>query len=833
MFIPRSLFSSAYAHLKSHAHPSTTSVLILCALDADSLCAARILASLLKRDYILHQIKPVAGYQDLEKVNETLVKGNEELKFIICLGMGGLVDLSAFLELSRGGGADGVECWIIDGRRPWNLYNVYGGGKDGDDMVAARGGKVIGGRHGVGDSVGGIKCFDDGDIAEEMEQEKDAFKALIEMPEVDDDSDSDDDDDDDEGEAASEDEEGEGGVRLDLNGDRRSSQNSGRKRKSSDELMDDSDEEDGGRRSRRIRRDSDVSSDASTPVLHRHTLLSHSSSRPLGSSPPPLRNPNPNDDDPIPTSPSQHLPSEPPLPPYVASAKSLRRKLRRLRRKHESTIASYYSQGTWYGEPISSLLYSLAADLGREDNDILWLSIVGVCAGETYGRTISLGPPRRTGGGWGADNREDQIRGILKDEVRRLNPPDLNQTGAMSSGNANGVSGVTALQTTARSPSDTSIRISPEYRFMLIRHWSLYDSMLHSSYLGTKLHIWSEHGRKRLHKLLAKMGFSLSQCKQNYTHMDMDLKRSLKEKLERYAPLYGLDGVVKEGFVRCWGWRGCLSAADVAYVVGGILEVGKGQKTGRSKGTDPNDEVSEEVGRLEEEKEVEEWITNFWDAYDALTNVEQLKSALPIAMNLHRAILRTGTALIEKRQIRLLRAFRLAVVKEGPDLPVFTHPNALSKLALWISEAIMEQEREASKKKHLPLVVASLNERRGVYVVVGTALGAEVANSLKIQKKKEKSAKQAEKEEKRRKREEEGLDDEEEEEEEDSDDDSDDEGEEEKRGGRNRFGIAFQEVANSTQARIRIDSFEATVVEVKKEDLAGFLEGLSLGLSLQ
>ena len=210
--------------------------------------------------------------------------------------------------------------------------------------------------------------------------------------------------------------------------------------------------------------------------------------------------------------------------------------------------------------------------------------------------------------------------------------------------------------------------------------------------------------------------------------------------------------------------------------------------------------------------------------------------ALPIAMNLHTAILRTGTALIEKRQIRLLRAFRLAVVKEGPDLPIFTNPNALSKLALWISEAILEQEREASKRKHLPLVVASLNERRGVYVVVGTALGAEVANSLKFQKKKERKARKAEKEEKRRRREEEGLDDEEEEqgEDDDSDDDSDDEeGEQEKRGGRNRFGIAFQHVANSTQARIRIDSFEATVVEVKKEDLAGFLEGLSTQISLQ
>jgi cell division control protein 45 len=44
----------------------------------------------------------------------------------------------------------------------------------------------------------------------------------------------------------------------------------------------------------------------------------------------------------------------------------------------------------------------------------------------------------------------------------------------------------------------------------------------------------------------------------------------------------------------------------------------------------------------------------------------------------------------------------------------------------------------------------------------------------------------------------------------------------------NRFGQAFQEVVDETAARVRIDSFEHSVVEVKKEDLAGFLEALSL-----
>ena len=99
-----------------------------------------------------------------------------------------------------------------------------------------------------------------------------------------------------------------------------------------------------------------------------------------------------------------------------------------------------------------------------------------------------------------------------------------------------------------------------------------------------KLHIWSDSGKRKLHKLLAKMGISLSQSKQTYTHMDMDIKRGLRQKLLKIAPMYGLEGLVPReanhgaregwGFVRCWGWKACLSAIDVGTVIGAILEVG-------------------------------------------------------------------------------------------------------------------------------------------------------------------------------------------------------------------------------------------------------------------
>ena len=186
----------------------------------------------------------------------------------------------------------------------------------------------------------------------------------------------------------------------------------------------------------------------------------------------------------------------------------------------------------------------------------------------------------------------------------------------------------------------------------------------------------------------------------------------------------------------------------------------------------------------------------------------------------------------------------MAVVKEGPDVSLFTHPAALTKLALWVGEAIAEQEREQRGKigkagRTTPLVLAGLNEPRGVYVVVGTGGGggvidfaARAKRKLKLEEKaKARTAKQAEKERKRQERSERGGEDgdneesEEEEEENETDDDNDDEA----RGkGRNLFGMAFQEVVDETNARVRIDSFEHCVVEVKKDDLSGFLESLSM-----
>ncbi|KAJ4324500.1 DNA replication initiation factor cdc45 [Neodidymelliopsis sp. IMI 364377] len=849
MYLPRNLIAHLYQNLVKRTHAAAPPVLLLVALEPDALCACRILTALLKRDYIPHKIQPIAGYGDLSCAADDLVRPMRTTEggsggVVVCLGVGGMVDMEEILgmdldENGQGGTGD-VEVWVLDARRPWNLANVFGTPISEDlntgELVRRQPGVEKGRIMQSYQSLrGGIIVFDDGDIEEELQAERVAYCGLEEMPEV--------------GEDMGSDDESDGHNEDPPSGQAPKKRKSWSDREDSDEEM--SEDE----RPRQRLRSNSGGSIPSSPDRRppRHGLMianqlggssdfSRSGSRSRSASPSIIA-------------------------PKTQSIKSQRKQLMAMRNKYTNVLDKYYQLGASYAEPVSSLVYALASELGREDNDLLWNAIVGVSSLELYGRTgsgVGLNPLSAAGGsaGWNG-NRGEQIRSVFRDEVRRLNPVTDPQGVARdaSLGDSTGV-----IPTSARSATDKAIRLSPEPRFLLLRHWSLYESMQHSPYLSAKLHMWSEQGQKRLNKLLAKMGVSLSECKQNYTHMDMELKRGLRERLLKFAPQYGLDGLVPPpprsgdmkdgwGFVRCWGWKACLSAVDASVILGAILEVGDAKSLTQSSfeptnfvGTNDHGDTTAAATQEEQDIAQEHIVSRFWTAYDALGQIDKLVQHISTAQHLHRAILRTGTALIEKKQIRHLRAFRMAVVKEGPDVQLFTHPGALTKLALWIAEAIVELNGTKGKNRGSELVMAGLDDSRGLYIVVGLGGGGATESAKERLQKREKKAK--EKEEKQRKKEAElkkkkeakrrrleaaGLDEDEVEddtEEEDDDDseesDSDDEEDGKSNSGRNRFGNAFQEVVRETGARVRMDSFEACVIEIKKEDLSGFLERLSM-----
>ncbi|KAK4686203.1 cell division control protein 45, partial [Tremellales sp. Uapishka_1] len=210
---------------------------------------------------------------------------------------------------------------------------------------------------------------------------------------------------------------------------------------------------------------------------------------------------------------------------------------------HQDRIQRYYEAGTHYGMSVAQTIYLLATILERADNDLLWLAILGVTS-----QYIAAKIDR---------DRYDLYHNLFLDEVARLNHE--------------------ALGVKIPDPDDRSIAKVDELRFMLFRHWNLYDSMLHSGYVAGRMGVWKEKGKSKLQGLLAKMGYSVQQCQQAYAHMDMDLKRHLRLKLDSIAPEYGLVELVYPSFTRTFGFQlSSLSAADAVEGLSALLEAAHG-----------------------------------------------------------------------------------------------------------------------------------------------------------------------------------------------------------------------------------------------------------------
>lgn len=162
---------------------------------------------------------------------------------------------------------------------------------------------------------------------------------------------------------------------------------------------------------------------------------------------------------------------------------------------HVARVDKHYTSGTWYGQSAAGTVYILATVLERVDNELLWY--VSLALSVAYPALTESACPRLAILGLTYQyttariSREyyDRYHSIYYDEVFRLNPPPPNG------------GSLTSLH-----PDDQSVRATEELRFMLFRHWTLYDAMYHSSYVASKLGIWKERGRKRLNGLLAKMG---------------------------------------------------------------------------------------------------------------------------------------------------------------------------------------------------------------------------------------------------------------------------------------------------------------------------------------
>ncbi|XP_062204230.1 uncharacterized protein LOC133906368 [Phragmites australis] len=349
---------------------------------------------------------------------------------------------------------------------------------------------------------------------------------------------------------------------------------------------------------------------------------------------------------------------------------------------------AYYRLGTFHGKPSGCLMYELAHAMRKNTNELLWLACVSLTDQFVHERITN-----------------ERYQAAVMELEQYIN----------GSGNLDpsGVGSVVTLKdgTKIRAPETSRIAYEDEPRLMLLREWSLFDSMLCSSYVATKLKTWSDNGLKKLKLLLARMGFPLADCQKNFQYMSMEVKRKMRDEFDRFLPEYGLTEFYYRSFLRVHGYRSKVSAADVVYGVTALLE---------SLNSESKD--SKEPSAAEQ----------FWVAYAALSlsNVDQLRKGMQSAIEIQRAILRQGSSAITKTGfIRSAKKFRWVKLDDPVDTNKLCHPQALTKFCFFLMDAL--KERGARMK---PLICACLAKEPEKVLVVGVCgkprLGAVQGNAF-------------------------------------------------------------------------------------------------------
>lgn len=105
-------------------------------------------------------------------------------------------------------------------------------------------------------------------------------------------------------------------------------------------------------------------------------------------------------------------------------------------------------------------------------------------------------------------------------------------------------------------------------------------------------------------------------------------------------------------------------------------------------------------------------------------SISRLREAIGLAKSVHQAIMRTGSSIIDKNDLRMIKGHRIVQLKQGPDLALFTHQGVLFRLGLWLTEVLRDRVKgvvasRRSKKKSLPLILACLDEQDRTYLVIG------------------------------------------------------------------------------------------------------------------
>jgi cell division control protein 45 len=99
-------------------------ILLVANIDVDSVCAIKILQTLLQCDNVLYTLVPIQGKSDLIQAFEDNVGGGSGVRYVVMINCGASVDLVEFLDPP-----EDLVIFVADSHRPIDVCNIYNDGQ--------------------------------------------------------------------------------------------------------------------------------------------------------------------------------------------------------------------------------------------------------------------------------------------------------------------------------------------------------------------------------------------------------------------------------------------------------------------------------------------------------------------------------------------------------------------------------------------------------------------------------------------------------------------------------------------------------------------------------
>lgn len=240
--------------------------------------------------------------------------------------------------------------------------------------------------------------------------------------------------------------------------------------------------------------------------------------------------------------------------------------LEKMQKKREwedkrSKILFEYYKYTYHRCASSLVLFDLAWKSAKDNNDLLWWSIIGVTE-QLVNTKIDK------------DAYAKYMIELNSHVLRHNHRPSAALTTALTTNQSNSSNN----QPVSDDVSINCLKISQidDLNMCLLRHWSILESIYHSIDLACLFKMWTNKGKKKLNEFLADLGLPLNECKQKYAFIDSSYKNDFKSVVgsENIKDKYKYDEslIYLSTFQASFGYCNKLSAFDMAYAVSALLE---------------------------------------------------------------------------------------------------------------------------------------------------------------------------------------------------------------------------------------------------------------------